>query len=90
MDKLSEVSKMAYAAEKKASEALYQIEGHEEICAERYKNITDRMASIPKIYESINSLQKTANLAIGMSLGFTGVSTILGMAFLIMRLIGKN
>lgn len=84
-----EAFQLANDAQNTADKALSQIEGHEKVCAERYKNITDRMASIPKIYDSINALQKTANLAIGMSIGFTGVSTVIGMVILVMKLVGK-
>ncbi len=45
------VRDMAMAAQKMADQAMTGISSHELVCAERYTNIKDRLAGIPRLFE---------------------------------------
>lgn len=73
MESLLEVQRMAQAALAKANDALHAAgkveqaqEDHEKLCAERYKNIYDKINCLPDIFTAINRLNAIANRAIGL------------------------
>lgn len=70
-----------------AENAMLQITAHERLCSERYNNIANQLKSLPDIYKTLNTLSGTANKAVGMWLGLTGLSLIVGAIYTVMKLI---
>lgn len=70
-----------------AENAMLQITAHERLCSERYNNITNQLKSLPDIYKTLNTLSGTANKAVGMWIGLTGLSLIVGAIYTVMKLI---
>lgn len=69
-----------------AENAMLQITAHERLCSERYNNIANQLKSLPDIYKTLNTLSGTANKAVGMWLGLTGLSLIVGAIYTVMKL----
>lgn len=70
-----------------AENAMLQITAHERLCSERYNNIANQLKSLPDIYKTLNTLSGTANKAVGMWIGLTGLSLIVGAIYTVMKLI---
>ena len=91
---LSRLENMVVAAQRDSMEArhlaenaMLQITAHERLCSERYNNIANQLKSLPDIYKTLNTLSGTANKAVGMWIGLTGLSLIVGAIYTVMKLI---
>lgn len=69
-----------------AETAIAKVTAHERLCSERYNNIANQLKSLPDIYKTLNALSATANKAVGMWLGLTGVSVLIGIIYTLYRI----
>jgi hypothetical protein len=75
--KFSEMEEKLARTHNLAQQAFNDVSAHEEICAERYGVIKEKLQVVPKIFDRIERLQRVANLFLGglmlASTGFLGV-----------------
>lgn len=70
-------------AQHTADRVALSVSAHEILCAERYKNIQDRMSAIPRLFEM---LEKTRNMVyIGVGI-WVGVPAFLGLLYTVYSL----
>ena len=69
-----------------AEDAAHKVVSHEQLCSERYANIATQLKGLVDINKSLMSLTATANKAIGMWLGLTGISIIIGAVYTVYKL----
>ena len=62
-DSLLNVRDMAMAAQNTADQAMLGINSHEQVCAERYENIKDRLKGIPRLFEILETSKKETTAA---------------------------
>lgn len=85
-DMVAVAKREASEARNLAEKAMSQIVSHESLCSERYNNISKQLNSLPDIYKTLNNLSATANRAVGMWLGVTGIGVIVGIFYTLIKI----
>lgn len=68
-----------------AATAQANVTAHEQLCAERYRNINEKMTAIPDIYKSLGVIKSLVYIGVGI---WVGVPAVLGIIATIYKLTG--